>query len=208
MVRVKICGIKNIEDARAVFGAGADELGFHVGLQGGRSPLTADDARKMIAQLPPTASGVIVTSVSETAKLIDMAKTTHAGTLQLYGDVTPQTMREVKHAFPMVKLWKVLGTDERSVEKAKQYEGKADAIVLDTGKGGTGKTHDWSISKKIRDTVSTPVILAGGLNPENVAEAVKTVEPYAVDVNSGVSNEDGTKDIEKVKAFIAAAKKA
>src|SRR3989344_2800357 len=208
MVRVKICGIKNIEDARAVFGAGADELGFHVGLQGGRSPLTADDARKMIARLPPTASSVIVTSVREAAKLIELARTTHAGTLQLYGDVMPDAMREVKHALPMVKLWKVLGTDEHSVEKAKEYEGAADVIVLDTGKGGTGKTHDWNVSKKIASATSTPVILAGGLTSDNVAEAIQTVQPYGVDVNSGVSNEDGTKDIEKVKAFIKGVRSA
>lgn len=209
MVRVKICGIKNIEDARAVFGAGADELGFHVRLEGGRSPLEVDAARKMIAQLPPTASSVIVTSVSEAGKLIEVVHATHAGTLQLYGNATPETIREVKHTMPIVKIWKVVDASQKNAaEAAKKYEGIVDAIVLDSGKGGTGTTHDWNISKKIRESVATPIILAGGLNPENVTEAVKVVEPYGVDVNSGVSNEDGSKDIEKVKAFIAAAKKA
>ena len=87
-----------------------------------------------------------------------------------------------------------------------------DAIALDraqsaTVKGGSGQTLDWNIAKKVVESISTPVVLAGGLNPENVAEAIRTVQPYAVDVNSGVSNPDGTKDIEKVRAFIKAARK-
>ncbi len=207
MTRVKICGIKNIEDARAVFEAGADDLGFHVQLDGGRSPLSADDARKLITQLPPTASGVIVTSLTKPEELAELARQTGASTLQLYGEIDAEAMREVKHIMPVLKLWKVLEVEKEALAAAKKYIGAADALVLDTAKGGSGKTHDWTVSKKIREAVSIPVILAGGLNPENIAEAIATVEPLEVDVNSGVSNEDGTKNIEKVKAFIKAAKK-
>ena len=208
MTRVKICGIKSIEDARAVFEAGADELGFHVKLDGGRSPLTEDEARNIISQIPPTASSVVVTSISDATDLIALARSTGAGTLQLYGGASREQVREVKHMLPMLKIWKVVdATKEKALETAKKYEGAADMIVLDSGKGGTGKTHDWSVSKTIVESISTPVILAGGLNPENDAEAVATVQPAGVDVNSSVSNPDGTKDIEKVKAFIAAAKK-
>jgi phosphoribosylanthranilate isomerase len=74
--------------------------------------------------------------------------------------------------------------------------------------GGTGKVHDWELSQKIVQSISTPIILAGGLNPENVAEAIRVVRPYAIDVRSGVSNSDGSKDLEKVRKFIAQAKSA
>jgi len=112
-----------------------------------------------------------------------------------------------------MELWKVLNVSyESSIAKAKEYKGAADAIALDTlnketgARGGSGKTHDWNISKKIVESVSIPVVLAGGLTPENVAEAIATVSPAGVDVNSGVSNPDGSKDIEKVRAFIKVAK--
>ncbi len=213
MTGVKICGIKSIEDARAARAAGADMLGFHVELAGGRSPLSAEAAAEMIAALPPAVSSVIVTSVAEPEQLIALAKTTGANILQLYGDVTPKAILEVKAALPRLMVWKVLNvTDESSIKKAKEYEGVADAIALDTlnketgARGGSGKTHDWNISKRIVESLSIPVVLAGGLNPENVAEAVQNVGPYAVDVNSGVSNPDGSKDLAKVELFVARTK--
>ena len=213
MTRVKICGIKNIEDARAAYEAGADELGFHVALDGGRSPLTPESAAEMIRMLPGGVSSVVVTSATQPAQLIEIAGKTGARILQLYGDVTVETMREIKQAVPYMELWKVLNVSyESSIAKAKEYKGAADAIALDTlnketgARGGSGKTHDWNISKKIVESVSIPVVLAGGLTPENVAEAIATVSPAGGDVNSGVSNPDGSKDIEKVRAFIKVAK--
>ena len=213
MTRVKICGIKNIEDARAAYEAGADELGFHVALDGGRSPLTPESAAEMIRMLPGGVSSVVVTSATQPAQLIEIAGKTGARILQLYGDVTVETMREIKQAVPYMELWKVLNVSyESSIAKAKEYKGAADAIALDTlnketgARGGSGKTHDWNISKKIVESVSIPVVLAGGLTPENVAEAIATVNPAGVDVNSGISNPDGSKDIEKVRAFIKVAK--
>ena len=214
MTRVKICGIKSIEDARAAFEAGADELGFHVALDGGRSPLTPEEAAYMIKTLPKGVTPVVVTSATMPAQLIEIAKKTGARVLQLYGDVSVEAMREVKQTVPYMELWKVLNvSDESSIAKAKEYEGAADAIALDTlnketgVRGGSGKTHDWNISKQIVESVSIPVVLAGGLTPENVAEAIMTVHPAGVDVNSGISNPDGSKDIEKVQAFVKNAKK-
>src|SRR3989338_472496 len=213
MTRVKICCIKSAEDAQAVAAFGADELGFHVKLNGGRSPLEADVAKALVGALPKSSAGVVVTSLTDAKELIEIAQATGASTLQLYGDATPETIREFKKALPEVKIWKVLNvSDKNSIEKAKEYEDAADAIALDTlnkatgVRGGTGKTHDWSISKRIVESISIPVILAGGLNPDNIAEAIRTVRPYGVDVNSGVSNPDGSKDLEKVKLFIERAR--
>lgn len=213
MVHVKICGIRSIEDARAAVVAGADELGFHVGLTGGRVPLESEHAARIIAELPESASGVVVTSIAESGKLIELVRATGADIVQLYGDATPETILEVKKALPDVQVWKVLNVaDEGSIAEAKKYERAADAIALDTlnketgVRGGTGKVHDWNISRKIVESVSIPVILAGGLNPDNVAEAIRAVNPFGVDVNSGVSNADGTKDVGKVRMFAERAK--
>ncbi|MDO8522057.1 MAG: phosphoribosylanthranilate isomerase [bacterium] len=213
MAIIKICGIRSEEDALAALAAGADALGFHVGLTGARAPLESENAAKIIAKLPASVSSVMVTSVVESERLIELARATGAKILQLYGDATPETILQVKKALA-VQVWKVLNVaDENSIAEAKKYEKAADAIALDTlnketgVRGGTGRTHDWNISRKIVESISIPVILAGGLNPDNVEEAIKTVNPYAVDVNSGVSNPDGTKDLEKVKLFIERAKR-
>src|SRR3989344_8909918 len=160
MTIVKICGIKNIEDARAAFEAGADELGFHVALDGGRSPLTPEEAAEMIKTLPNGVSSVVVTSATQPAQLIEIAKKTGANVLQLYSDATPEQVRAVKAELPNIVIWKVLNvSDEGSIAKAKEYKGAADAIALDTlnketgARGGSGKTHDWNISKKIVESV-------------------------------------------------------
>jgi phosphoribosylanthranilate isomerase len=211
MVRIKICGIKNSDDAHAVADAGADFLGFHVGLIGARSPLEPVDAGLIMREMPH-GSPVAVTSVSEPDRLVELARKTGATVLQLYGDATPQQIAQVKAAMPSIIVWKVINVaGDEAIAQAKAYEGVADAIVLDKtrsdgARGGSGQTLDWEVAKKIVEAVSTPVILAGGLNPENVAEAIRTVRPYGVDVNSGVSNPDGSKDLEKVKRFIERAK--
>src|SRR3989344_5470880 len=178
MTRVKICGIKNVEDARAAYEAGADELGFHVALDGGRSPLSPEEAAEMIKTLPEGVTTVVVISATQPAQPIEIAKKTGAKVLQLYGDATPEQLLSVKTELPNIVIWKVLNvSDESSIAKAKENEGAADAIALDTlnketgARGGSGKTHDWNISKKIVESVSIPVVLAGGLTPENVAEA-------------------------------------
>lgn len=209
MTFVKICGIKNIEDALAASSLGADALGFHIDLEGARAPVTEEIASQIIHKLPASISGVAVTSISEPERLIALTRTTGAKILQLYGDVTPEQIRAIKSTLPSIEVWKVMHvTDETNIEQIKAYEGAADALVLDsrnreTGqKGGTGKTHDWNVSKKIVESTSIPVILAGGLNPDNVADAVTTVAPSGLDVNSGVTNSDGSKDLEKVKKFI------
>ena|SRR3989338_1549260 len=211
MVQVKICGITNIETARAVASLGADMLGFHVELEHSRNPLTRDMASEIISQLPPTCSAVLVTSATEPEKIARLVKKTAVTAVQLHGDI--EEMSKLKSELPNIKLYKVVNVfDKSAIEEAKGYEGIADALVLDSAiketgqRGGTGKTHDWDISRKIVEATSLPVILAGGLNPNNVSEAISKVRPYAVDVNSGVSNPDGTKNLEKVKLFVERAK--
>jgi len=212
MTLVKICGITDIATASAALACGADMLGFHVELNHARNPVAPEAVDKIVSQLPETCTPVLVTSVTEPEKIIELVVKTGARAVQLHAD--RDGIRKIKTALPHLKLFKVINVfDESAIAEAKNYEGVADALVLDSGikengqQGGTGKIHDWSISRKIVESTSLPVILAGGLNPENVAEAVKTVQPYAVDVNSGVSNTDGKKNLENVKLFVERSKK-
>lgn len=186
-------------------------LGFHVELEHSRNPLTRDMAANIISQLPRDCSAVLVTSATEPEKIVQLVKKTGVTAVQLHGDIWE--MSKLKSELPNIKLYKVVNVfDESAIEEAKHYEGIANALVLDSAiketgqRGGTGKTHDWNISRKIVESTSLPIILAGGLNPENVAEAIRKVRPYAVDVNSGVSNPDGTKNLEKAKLFVEKAK--
>lgn len=203
----------DIETARAVLARGADMLGFHIELKHARNPITIEKAADIISQLPKDSTPVLVTSVTDPEELIGLVKKTGVKAVQTHADV--DGMHKIKSVLPNIKLFKVVNVyDESAIEEAKSYEGAADGLVLDSGikengqKGGTGKTHDWNISKRIVESIKLPIILAGGLNPDNVADAVEKVRPYGVDVNSGVSNADGTKDLEKVKLFVNWARKS
>jgi phosphoribosylanthranilate isomerase len=214
-MRVKICGVRTLDEAEGVIEAGADALGFHIELEHSRCPVAAATAGAIISALPPFISSVVVTSETDPKNLLRIMKSTGATTLQLHKEVSPETVRAMKTASSNTKMYVAIWvTSDESIAIAKSFEGSADTVILDTmnketgARGGTGKTHDWNISKKIVRSTSLPVILAGGLNPGNVAEAIKAVRPYAVDVNSGVSNPDGTKDFSKVKAFVERAKSA
>jgi phosphoribosylanthranilate isomerase len=147
------------------------------------------------------------------ADVISAANTAKVSTIQLHGETTPKEAEEIKCQLPYVKIYKAIHVfDDQAVEDAQRCRGFADGIILDTAiketgqVGGTGRKHDWKVSRKIVETVSLPVILAGGLNPQNVIEAIETVRPFAVDVNSGVSNPDGSKDHARLQLFIQRAK--
>lgn len=215
MVRVKICGISNVKDALDAIGYGADAVGFLVGQVHFSTGvfLTPQQAAAIVTQLPPFCSSVLVTHLSRPEDVVSAARIAKVNTIQLHGDTEAREAIQIKQQLPYAKTYKVVHVfDESAIAEAQKYARAVDGIVLDTALketgqiGGTGKTHDWAISRRVAESVPIPVILAGGLNPDNVAEAIKTVRPYAVDVNSGVSNPTGGKDPRKVKAFIECAK--
>src|SRR5215813_8360449 len=214
-MRVKICGIRSSDEAKGVIEAGADALGFHIELEHSRCPVAAATASGIISTLPPFISSVVVTSETDPKKLLHIMKSTGATTLQLHKEVSPETVNAVKTVAINTKIYVAISViSDASIALAKNFENSADTVILDSvnketgARGGTGKTHDWSISKKIVESTSLRIILAGGLNPGNVVDAIKAVRPYAVDVNSGVSNPDGTKDFLRVKEFVERAKSA
>jgi len=209
MTFVKICGITRKKDALFAATHGADAIGI-VNVKESKRFTELGKAEGIFRMLPLFISRVLVASPEDIDDVKDIEET-HADSIQLHGDESPEFIQEIRDNSDLLIIKQIPVTGEESIEQARVYSELADAILLDTkvggSMGGTGKTHDWSISRKIVDSIDKPVILAGGLNPDNVAEAVKEVKPYAVDVASGVEAEPGIKDHEKIKRFIQNATK-
>jgi len=214
-MRVKICGIRDEEELEICVKY-ADAIGF-VTEHPSDVPwnITREEARKLISRTPPFTCTVIVTSGS-VDDVVELVEYTRPNAVQLHGSESEEEVREIVEvvnakvikALPVdVKTGKVYGRD--AVEAAQSYEKVGvDAILLDSKTdrvGGTGKTFNWEVAKKVRERISLPLILAGGLNSKNVRKAVEYVKPYAVDVISGVETE-GRKDERKVREFVKAVK--
>lgn len=196
MTRVKICGLQTIEHALGAVEAGANALGFVFAPSSRR--VTPETARTIIQNLPPFVSTVGV-FVDEDPKVVDhIARFCSLDMLQLHGSESPDYCRRFG-ARRVIKALRI--SDRNSLDKAEGYRGFS--LLLDTyvpgAQGGTGKTFDWSLAREAK--VFGPVILAGGLNPGNVTQAVREADPFAVDVSSGVET-DGVKDPVKMRKFI------
>jgi phosphoribosylanthranilate isomerase len=204
MVKVKICGITSYEDARAAVEAGADALGF---VFYEKSPRFINPVRAagIISRLPPFIQTVGLFVNEETEQVNWTADYCGIDVVQLHGDETPEDCLEVKRrvikAFRIQKIISIA-----PLEKYQDYQ--VSGYLLDAWSpdayGGTGRTFNWELAQAAKQY--GPVILAGGLNPENVAEAIRVVKPYGVDVSSGVEAAPGKKDAEMVREFIRAAK--
>lgn len=215
-MRAKICGINTWENARIALDCGADALGFLVGITHlAEDKIEVEDAKKIIDKLPPFVSTVAVTHLQDPKKIVEMCKYLGATTLQIHDYISPEEVAFCKEELKLVKIIKAVhvldGDKQGTIDMAHSFEKVADALLLDSRTaerlGGTGKTHDWNISKEIVEQLNIPVMLAGGLTDQNVYDAVKKVRPYAVDVNSGVEIA-GDKDWNKVYGFITNAKRA
>ena len=201
-IRVKICGITRVEDALAAAAAGADAIGlvFYA-----RSPRAVDveQARAIIAALPPFVTTVGLFVDMERTELERLLASVPLDLLQFHGDESPEQCEGFNR--PYIKALRVKAGDDIAA-CVDRYPG-ASGILLDTYvegvPGGTGAAFDWSL---VPQTLSKPVILAGGLDSDNVASAVARVRPYAVDVSGGVEASKGIKDAEKIGAFIRAAR--
>ncbi|WP_456474076.1 phosphoribosylanthranilate isomerase [Candidatus Pyrohabitans sp.] len=210
MVKVKICGNTSVADVELVSELGADFAGFIVEVPVDTPRrISLDEAERIMEEMPFTTGGVMVIMPKSVEEALNMYLAVRPDFLQLHGDESPKFVRELRSLVScnIIKTIHVKG--EESIAQARRYVNYVDAILLDTPspqRGGSGKAHNWEVSRKIVESISKPVILAGGLTPENVAEAIRIVKPYAVDVSSGVEAEPGKKDPEKVRQFIARAK--
>jgi len=215
LTRVKICGITTREDAWTAINLGTDGLGFLVGLlYESEDELSAPEAGKIVEGLPPFVSTTLVTHRADLADVRELCGHVRPQVVQLHGPYPLDQIPPLREAFPTVKIIKAVHVaGEGDIAAALAASRYADAILLDTKTstriGGTGLTHDWSISRRIRDALApTPVILAGGLTPANVTRAIEQVKPYAVDVNSGVSIQRGKKSPHLIEEFLRAAKQS
>jgi len=197
-VRIKICGVTRAEDALAAVRLGADALGFNF-WPGSKRHVTPAVARGIIARLPPfvTAVGVFVNQLEGEMRAV--AAEAGIQVFQLHGDEPPELCARLP--LPVVKAIPV--DQVRTLSRLLSYD--VSAFLLDTpsrGYGGSGEPFDWSLAEGVSEVA--PVILAGGLTPENVAAAVRAVRPYAVDVASGVESSPGVKDMDRMSRFFAA----
>lgn len=202
MVRVKICGLTNVKDARVAARLGADALGFNFYKPSPRY-IKPEMARAVIAALPPFVSAVGIFVNADIERVNKIARMCGLDAVQLSGEEPP---REVDRVRGVQRIKGIRVRDVQDIALCRRY--RVDAYLLDAfvpgQHGGTGETFNWELAREAHEF--GPIILAGGLTPDNVAQAVATVRPYAVDVASGVEAAPGIKDKELMDAFIRRAK--
>ena len=210
--KVKICCISSKEEAQQAIKYGANGLGL-VGNMPSGPGVIGDDLINDIAQIvPPAVSSFLLTSETTAEAIIQHYKKVYTNTIQLVDELKNEEYQILRNELPWVKLVQVIHViDVNSIAEAIEKSQFVDAILLDSGNpnlqvkelGGTGRTHNWAISKKSRQEINIPLFLAGGLNPDNVREAIDTVQPFGVDICSGVRT-DGKLDEKKLEAFFRA----
>ncbi len=201
MTRIKICGITNLEDARLAAELGAQALGFIFYPKSPRA-ITPEAARQIIAQLPPLVLSVGVFVNEAAALVLEVAEMVRLDWVQLHGEEPPEYCRFLyRNVMKAIRV-----KDQSSLAQMAPYQGSVRAFLLDTHKsgqrGGTGESFDWSLARQAKEF--GPVVLAGGLQPENVTAAIREASPEAVDVASGVEASPGKKDHARMRAFFQA----
>lgn len=210
--RVKICCINSVEEARMAIECGASAVGLVSAMPSGPGVISEEMIATIAAEVPPCVSTFLLTSKQDAASIIAQQQLCGTNTIQLVDSVLTTVYADLRSALPgisLVQVVHVLGID--SIGEASKVAPHVDALLLDSGNpglavkelGGTGRIHNWEISKRIREEVSVPVFLAGGLNTGNVGSAIAEVGPFAVDVCSGVRT-DGRLDQTKLMEFFAA----
>ncbi|MGM9512027.1 phosphoribosylanthranilate isomerase [Larkinella sp. GY13] len=208
-MRVKICCISSAEEARLAVGAGASAVGL-VGRMPSGPGVIGDDLIRTIAQtVPPPIATFLLTSEPTAEAVIEHHRRVFTNTIQLVDALPPGSYRTLQAALPGIKLVQVIHVlDELSIDEALASAEEVDALLLDSGNpklavkelGGTGRRHDWTLSRRIVEQSRVPVFLAGGLNPENVRQAIDTVQPFGLDICSGVRT-NGKLDPDKLTRF-------
>jgi len=193
--RVKICCISSREEAQLAIQYGADALGLVAQMPSGPGCISDELIFEIAQTIPPPIASFLLTSETDAQQIIQHHQRAPTNTIQIVDAIVNGTYEEIKAALPNVKLVQVIHViDERSVEEAFKLSHLVDCILLDSGNpnlkvkelGGTGRTHNWELSRKIREAIDIPLFLAGGLRAENVRQAIEAVEPFGIDLCSGV----------------------
>lgn len=208
--RIKICCISSEDEARLAIEYGASAIGLVAKMPSGPGPIPDELIREIARAVPPPVATFMLTSETMVNEIIEHHQRTNTNTIQIVDSLSSGTYADLKAALHSVKIVQVIHViDENSVEEALEISGMVDAILLDSGNqnlkvkelGGTGRVHNWKLSRMIRENAKCPVFLAGGLNPDNVRQAIEEVQPFAVDVCSGVRTH-GHLDRKKLELFI------
>ena len=210
MIKIKICCIKSIEEAFMAIEAGASAVGLVGKMPSGPGPIGDDLIREIASRVPPPIATFLLTSETSAEEIIRHHHRTFTNTIQIVDSPEKGTYTKLRSAIPSVKIVQVIHViDEESINLAVSVSREVDALLLDSGNpnlkikqlGGTGRVHDWNLSRQIREKAECPVFLAGGLNPGNVSQAIKEVNPFGIDICNGVRTE-GKLDRQKLLEFI------
>jgi phosphoribosylanthranilate isomerase len=198
-----------VEEAWMAIEAGASAVGLVSAMPSGPGPIREELIAEIAATIPPGVSSFLLTCLQDAKSIIDQQRRLRVNTIQICDRLTEGSYQDLREALPGVSLVQVVHvTGPEAVEEAIAVALHVDAILLDSGNqsltikelGGTGRTHDWTLSRKIRESIEVPLFLAGGLNPANVAAAIREVQPFGIDVCSGL-RPNGHLDREKLKQF-------
>ena len=209
--RIKICCIANINESQIAINAGASAIGLVGRMPSGPGVISDELIREIAKSVPPPVATFLLTSETSVVEIIKQHQRTQTNTIQLVDRLENGNYNDLRSALPGVKLVQVIHViNEKSVEEALEISKHVDAILLDSGNpyldikelGGTGRTHNWKLSRIICEKSDKPVFLAGGLNQSNILQAIEEVQPFGVDVCSGVRT-DGKLDLIKLKNFVA-----
>jgi phosphoribosylanthranilate isomerase len=210
--RVKICCIGGVEEAALAVAAGASAVGLVSHMPSGPGVISDEQIAEIAATVPPAIGTFLLTSRQSVEEIVAQQRFCRTNTIQICDRLTRGTHRELKDALPGISIVQVIHvTGPESLEEAVAVAPHVDAILLDSGNqklavkelGGTGRTHDWTLSREVRERVGLPLFLAGGLTLENVVQAIRDVGPFGLDLCSGVRT-GGKLDANKLKRFFAA----
>ncbi len=214
--RVKVCCIASEDEAALAVAMGASAIGLVSRMPSGPGPIPEERIRDIARIVPPGVATFLLTSGTTAEPIIAQQRYCGTSTLQLVDEVEPGVHAALRVALPGIKIVQVIHVrDENAVADARQVSPHVDALLLDSGNpslatkelGGTGRAHDWAVSRRICEAVRVPVYLAGGLNPQNVGKAIAQVQPFGVDVCSGLRTNGGL-DAEKLEQFMIAVREA
>lgn len=210
--RVKICCIASVAEAWMAIEHGASAIGLVSAMPSGPGPIPDSLIAEIAATVPPGVSSFLLTCQEDAAAIIDQQRRMRVNTIQICDRLPAGSHRELRDALPGVSLVQVVHvTGPEAIDEAIEAAPHVDAVLLDSGNqslaikelGGTGRTHDWSLSRKIREAIDVPLFLAGGLKPHNVAAAIQQVQPFGIDVCSGLRT-NGALDRRKLSEFFNA----
>lgn len=210
--KVKICCISSPEEAKIAIKHGASALGLVGNMPSGPGIIEDSLIHQITKSVPPPIATFLLTSETEATAIVKHYQKVHTTTIQIVDALTDRQYAVIRNEIPHVKLVQVIHViDENAVQEAIEISEFVDAILLDSGNpnlatkelGGTGRTHNWDLSRKIRESISIPLFLAGGLNKENVRQAIDAVQPFGIDLCSGVRT-NGKLDERKLDEFFQA----